>query len=197
MTHSHPQQLSIAASPLFSNLTEATAPAAAQPLLANARTVFGFVPNLAVVMAAEPAALESYFHSLEAFGKTALSPIEQQIVLMAVSRVNQAEYSLAIHTALATKLGAAAEIVKAVGTGRTVSDPKLAALRRFTEVLTVTRGRVPEAETDAFLAAGYGRPAIVAVAFGVAVKTFANALALLAQTPVDAPFAPALSGLQA
>jgi AhpD family alkylhydroperoxidase len=197
MTHPHPYQPSIAASPLFSDLTEATAPAAAQPLLANARGVFGFVPNLAVIMAAEPAALESYFHSLEAFGKTALNPIEQQIVLMAVSRANQASYSLAIHGALATKLGAAPEIVKAVGTGRTVSDPKLAALRRFTEVLTVTRGQVPEAETDAFLAAGYGRPAIVAVAFGVAVKTFANALALSAQTPVDAPFAPALSGLQA
>jgi len=33
-------------------------------MLAQAREVFGFVPNLAVVMAAEPAALESYFHSL-------------------------------------------------------------------------------------------------------------------------------------
>jgi AhpD family alkylhydroperoxidase len=197
VAHPHLHQPSAAMSPLFSDLTEATAPAAAQPLLANARIIFGFVPNLAVVMAAEPAALESYFHSLEAFGKTALSPIEQQIVLMAVSRVNQASYSLAIHAALATKLGAAPEIVKAVGTGRTVSDLKLAALRRFTEVLTVTRGQVPDAETEAFLAAGYSRTAVVAVAFGVAVKTFANALALLAQTPVDAPFAPALSGLQA
>jgi AhpD family alkylhydroperoxidase len=186
----------IAASPLFSDITEATAPAAAQPLLANARGVFGFVPNLAVVMAAQPATLESYFHSLEAFGKTSLSAIEQQIVLMAVSRANQAGYSLAIHAALATKLGAAPEIVKAVGTGRTVSDPKLAALRRFTEILTVTRGQVADVETDVFLAAGYDRTAVVAVAFGLAVKTFANALALLAQTPVDPQFAPALAGLQ-
>jgi AhpD family alkylhydroperoxidase len=197
VTHSHTQQPSAAMSPLFSDLTETTAPAAALPLLANAREVFGFVPNLAIIMAAEPASLESYFHSLEAFSKTALSPIEQQIVLMAVSRVNQANYSLAVHAALATKLGAAPELVKAVGTGRKISDPKLAALRRFTETLTVTRGQVPDAETDAFLAAGYSRTAVVAVAFGVAVKTFANSLALLAQTPVDAPFAPALSGLQA
>jgi hypothetical protein len=69
----------IAASAHFSDLTEVTALAAAKPMLAQAREVFGFVPNLAVVMAAEPAALESYFHSLKAFGETTLTP-EQQTV---------------------------------------------------------------------------------------------------------------------
>ena len=47
----------LAANTLFDGLTEKTAPAAAQPLLAQAREVFGFVPNLAVAMAAVPAAL--------------------------------------------------------------------------------------------------------------------------------------------
>ena len=46
----------LAANTLFDGLTEKTAPAAAQPLLAQAREVFGFVPNLAVAMAAVPAA---------------------------------------------------------------------------------------------------------------------------------------------
>jgi AhpD family alkylhydroperoxidase len=197
MSSRDPQHTSIAASPHFADLTEATVPATAKPLLAKAREVFGFVPNLAVVMAAEPAALESYFHSLQAFGETSLSPIEQQIVLMAVSRANKADYSLAIHAALAANLGAAADIVKAVGTGAAVRDPKLAALRRFTEMLTVGRGQVSDAELGAFLASGYDRTAVVAVAFGVAVKTFANALAHLADSPVDAPFAPALADLQA
>jgi hypothetical protein len=41
----------IAASAHFSDLTEVTALAAAKPMLAQAREVFGFVPNLAVVMA--------------------------------------------------------------------------------------------------------------------------------------------------
>src|SRR6185437_8815210 len=85
---------------LFGDLTETNAPSASQPLLAKARQIFGFVPNLAVTMAAVPAALESYFHNLQAFGETPLTPIEQQIVLMAVSRVNGAEYSLAIHAGL-------------------------------------------------------------------------------------------------
>ena len=132
----------------FTDLTEATAPAAAQPLLAQARAIFGFVPNLALVMATEPATLESYFQALHAFGQTSLSPIEQQIVLMAVSRANRADYSLAIHAALAAKLGAAADVVKAVGTGAPISDPRLAALRRFTEMLTISRGEIASAEPD-------------------------------------------------
>jgi AhpD family alkylhydroperoxidase len=187
----------IAASAHFSDLTEVTAPAAAKPMLAQAREVFGFVPNLAVVMAAEPAALESYFHSLKAFGETTLTPVEQQIVLMAVSRVNRADYSLAIHAALAAKLGAPPDLVKAIGTGASVRDPKLAALRRFTELLTIGRGQIAKAEVKSFVSAGYDRTAIVAVAFGVAVKTFANTLAHLAQTPVDGPFAATLTQLQA
>jgi AhpD family alkylhydroperoxidase len=180
----------------FAQSTEATAPAAAQPLLAQARAMFGFVPNLAVVMAAEPATLESYFHALQAFGQTSLSPIEQQIVLMSVSRANRADYSLAIHAALAAKRGAATDVVKAVGTGAPVSDPRLAALRRFTEILTIGRGEIASAELVAFLAAGYDRKAVVAVAFGIAAKTFANALAHLARTPVDEPFEPALADLR-
>ena len=180
---------------LFGDLTEQNVPAAARPLLTNVRETFGFVPNLAIAMAAVPAALEGYFHVLQAFGDTPLSPVEQQIVLMSVSRANQADYSLAIHTTLALRLGADPEAVKAVGTGASLTKVRLAALRRFTEALTVCRGRVLLSEIDDFLAAGYDREAIVAVAFGVAVKTFANALVHLAKTPVDAPFAPALSRL--
>ncbi|SED80658.1 alkylhydroperoxidase AhpD family core domain-containing protein [Rhizobiales bacterium GAS191] len=181
---------------LFDDLTEDTAPAAAQPVLAKAREVFGFVPNLAITMAAVPAALEGYFHVLQAFGETPLSPIEQQIVLMSVSRANQAEYSLAIHAALAAKLGANADTVRGAATGGAIGDPKLAALRRFSEALTVSRGQVSASEVESFLAAGYDRAALVAVAFGVAVKTFANTLAHLAKTPVDAAFAPALASLR-
>jgi len=186
----------VAASPLFADLTEATAPAAAKPLLAAARDLFGFVPNLAVVMATEPTTLEAYFHSLKAFGETSLSPIEQQIVAMAVSRANSADYSLAVHAALAEKLGATADAIKGVGTGGALQDQKLAALRHFAELLTFGRGQVRSADIKAFLAAGYDRRAVVAVAFGVAVKTFANALAHLAETPVDAPFAPVLANLR-
>jgi len=186
----------VARAPSFASVSEATAPADAKPALHSARQLFGFVPNLAVVMALEPATLKSYFQSLQAFSETSLTPIEQQLVLMAVSRVNTADYSLAIHAALAARLGAPPDVIKAFGTGRAVRDPKLSALRYFTEILTTRRGLVPESEVGALLAAGYSRAAVVAIAFGVAVKTFANSLANLAQTPVDAAFESALADLR-
>jgi AhpD family alkylhydroperoxidase len=186
-----------AAKTIFDGLTEASTSAAGRALLAKTRELFGFAPNLAVAMSADPAALEGYLQVLQAFGGTSLDPIEQQIVLMAVSRANQADYSVAVHATLATKLGAAAGLVKAAGTGATIEDPRYGALRRFAEALTVGRGQVSDAEIEEFLAAGYKREAVVAVAFGVAVKTFANAIAHLAHTPVDDAFAPALSRLRA
>ena len=186
-----------AAKTIFDGLTEASTSAAGRALLVKTRELFGFAPNLAVAMSADPAALEGYLQVLQAFGSTSLDPIEQQIVLMAVSRANQADYSVAVHATLATKLGAAAGLVKAAGTGATIEDPRYGALRRFAEALTVGRGQVSDAEIEEFLAAGYKREAVVAVAFGVAVKTFANAIAHLAHTPVDDAFAPALSRLRA
>jgi len=179
----------------FDDLTAATAPLAAQPLLARTRDVFGFVPNLAVAMAPVPAALEGYLHILRAFADTPLDPIEQQVVLMAVSRANGADYSLAVHAALAEKAGAAPDLVKAVATGGAIADGRLAALRRFAEALTVNRGHVPPYEVENFCAAGYDRAAIVAVAFGLGLKTFANSLAHLAATPVDAAFASTFADL--
>ena len=52
-----------AASEPFAGLTEHSVPAAAGPLLAKAGEIFGFVPNLAIVMAAAPSALEAYFNA--------------------------------------------------------------------------------------------------------------------------------------
>jgi AhpD family alkylhydroperoxidase len=179
----------------FAGLTIQSAPAAAQPTLARARAIFGFVPNLAVTMAAVPAALETYFQSLQAFADTPLSPIEQQVVLMAASRVNGADYSLAIHAAFAAKLGTDPTIVRAVATGGIVEDQRLSALRRFAETLTLSRGRVTDEDVETFLAAGFDPEAMVAVAFGMAIKTFANSLAVLAHTPVDAAFTSTLEGL--
>jgi alkylhydroperoxidase family enzyme len=44
------------------------------------------------------------------------------------------------------------------------------------------------AEIDAFLAAGFDRAALVAVAMGVALKSFANSVALIAGPAIDEGF---------
>src|SRR5260221_11729327 len=94
-----------AAKKIFDGLTEASTSAAGRALLAKTRELFGFAPNLAVAMSADPAALEGYLQVLQAFGGTSLDATEPQIMLVAVSPANQAGYAPAVPATLATELG--------------------------------------------------------------------------------------------
>jgi AhpD family alkylhydroperoxidase len=165
-------------------------PKESEPLLARTASLFGFVPNLVIAMAADPASLEGYLGALNAFGQsTALTPIEQQIVLIVASRVNNADYSVAVHASLAGKLGALRAVVDAASAGIPVADPRLAAIQALTSAITVNRGDVSNAAIASALMAGLGTAEIVAVSFGVAVKAFANTIALIARPEIDPGFA--------
>ena len=84
--------------PLFADLTEASADPAAEAALDVARQAFGFTPNLAVVLALEPATLGAYLACLGALGETTLSPVEQQIVLMAARSTSRRSSSRSTST---------------------------------------------------------------------------------------------------
>jgi AhpD family alkylhydroperoxidase len=179
---------------LFADLTEATAPAASLPLLAKTAEIFGFIPNLAVKMGADPASLDGYLSALHAFTQTtALTPIEQQIVLIAASRANDAGYSVAVHATVAGQLGADPALIKAAASGGAIADARIAALRDLTVAITVGRGQLSDGAIDAATKAGLARAEIVAIAFGVAVKAFANTIALIARPDLDPAFAAALA----
>jgi AhpD family alkylhydroperoxidase len=173
----------------YAGVTTTAAPAESAPLLAKTAEIFGFVPNLAVKMAADPASLEGYLGALHAFTQTtALTPIEQQIVLISASAANRAAYSIAVHATVAAKLGAPEAAIAAAAQGSPIPDPRLAAVQALTTAMTTGRGDVSDAAIVQASAAGLGANAITAVAFGVAVKAFANTVALIARPAIDAGF---------
>lgn len=167
---------------------------AATQSLARLCEQFGFVPNLALALAAEPAALDGYVQALQAFGQTHLSPLEQQIVMIAASRANAALYSVAVHATVASQLGATESTVVAARDGKLVDDARLAVLQHFAEALMLGRGQVNASQIEQMRQAGYNAAALVAVAFGVAVKFFANSVVHLARPPIDDGFKVALVG---
>src|SRR5262245_6617654 len=63
----------------FTLHTPETAPAESRPLLESIGRSFGFVPNLFGVFAESPAALRGALAVYEAFAKSSLSPVEQQL----------------------------------------------------------------------------------------------------------------------
>jgi AhpD family alkylhydroperoxidase len=163
-------------------------PMAAQESIEKVQRMFGFVPNVAVLMAQAPAAVASYLSNLEAFGATSFSPQEQQLVLLAASIANQSPYSVAVHSTVAAKIGTNHDAVAALRAGTPIPDARLEALCRFTRLVTIQRGQVSEREVNAFLSAGFSRQQLVEVLFGVAIKTFAHYLQAIADPPLDDAF---------
>lgn len=180
-------------SALFGPLAESALAPSAGPAVAAAKDLFGFLPNLALAFAAAPAALAGYVDMLKAFGGTALSGVEQQVVLAAASHANGADYGVAVHATLAAKLGAAEDVAAALRAGGVLPDAKLEALAAFARAIATGRTQVSDAYVAGLTAAGYDAGTAVAVAFGVASKTFANAVAHLARPEIDAVFRPAES----
>ncbi len=168
--------------------TVETAPEASRPLLEQTERRLGFVPNLTGELAASPAAVEGYLALSAAFAKSSLTPLEREIVLVAVSVEDRCHYCTAAHTTSAEWQELDLEAIEAVRDGRPIADPKLEALRLFTVKIVRARGWLADAELRAFTAAGFSQPAILEILMGVGLKTFSNYVNHVTETPLDEAF---------
>jgi len=175
----------------LSPLTDDTAEGKAGELLQNARKEMGFVPNMYANMAHSPGLLETYMTGYSAFRKgSGLSPQEQELVLLVISRDNGCEYCVAAHSMLAAKqAGLNEQTVEALRNQQDPNDEKLAALARFTRTMITTRGLPSRQDVESFLAAGFAETAILDVVLAIAVKTLSNYSNHLFHTSLDAAFA--------
>lgn len=171
--------------------TKETAPEASRPVMEQVEKAYGFFPNLYAVFAESPVAISTYLHisgQLKAHG--ALTPQEQQIVMLAVSEANGCDYCVAAHSMVAGMSQVPEETITALREGREPSDPKQAALVRFAKAVFEHRGWVPEAEQQAFIDAGYSTRHALDVLSIATLKTLSNYTNHLAETPLDAAFEP-------
>lgn len=159
-------------------------------VLRGARARTGMIPNMYARMANVPGLLEAYLSGYERFrSDSAFSRIEQEVVLLAISRANGCTYCMAAHSALADKARVPTEITDAIRGGDPVPDERLDALVHFTSTMVETRGLPRAADIDAFLAAGFTETDILRIVLAIAVKTISNYGNHLFHTPVDESFA--------
>lgn len=175
----------------FQQYTPQNAPPASRPILEQVEKTFGFIPNLMATLAESPQALEGYLTLDRLLADSALSPQEQQVVILAVSFENQCEYCMAAHTVVGAMKKVPSDVVAAIRNGQDIPDNRFAALARFAREMVRLRGRIPEQELDAFLAAGFSKRNVVEVVLAVAQKTLSNYLNHIADTPLDEAFAAA------
>lgn len=173
----------------FPILTLDSAPSASKDLLQQTADNFGFIPNLIGVMAASPALTDAYLSVAGIFAKSNFSATEQQIVLLTVSHFHQCGYCMAAHTAIASMQNVESDIVTAIRDNQPIANAKLEALRQFTHLLVENRGWANEADSQAFLDAGYETQHILDILVGIAQKTLSNYTNHLAKTPLDDAFA--------
>jgi uncharacterized peroxidase-related enzyme len=170
--------------------TAEDAPEKSRPILDQAQKSFGFVPNLFGILAESPSALEGYAAIGNAFSKSSLSPVEQQVVLLTTSFENGCTYCMAAHSAVAAMVKAGDDVVQALRDGDSIPDQRLEALRSFTRRIVEKRGWLSQEDLRSFLDAGFTKEQVLEVITGVAQKTLSNYTNHIAHTQLDETFQP-------
>jgi uncharacterized peroxidase-related enzyme len=165
--------------------TPESAPESSKPWLEQTQRSFGMIPNLEAVMASAPTLLQAYSSLWSLFDETSLSPVERQVVYQTVNFENGCEYCVPWHSLLSEQAGMTDSDIDALRDGRAVTDTRLEALRNFTRTLLLQRGKLAEADLDAFLAAGFQPQQALEVILGIAIKTMSNYTNSIAGTPLD------------
>ncbi|NII10812.1 carboxymuconolactone decarboxylase family protein [Oleiagrimonas sp. C23AA] len=169
----------------FTKYTAETAPEAARAGLAATKAAFGFIPNLQANMAESPELLAGYSTLWDLFSKTTLTAHEQQVVYLTSNFENNCHYCMAGHTTLAKMQKMDPAVIAALRAGTELPDVRLEALHAFTRKVVAQRGWVSDADTDAFIAAGYTRRNVLEVVLGVATKVMSNYTNHIAHTELD------------
>ena len=165
------------------------APAEIQATLKEVEKKFGFIPNLVKVLASSPTSLNAYLSLSDLMEKSSLTPQEQQIVLLTVSRDNQCGYCKSAHSMIAEKVaGLPKAEITAVLENTPMSNAKHQALATFTSEMIQKRGFATPEQVETFKKAGFSEQHVLDVITGIAMKTISNYTNHLAETPVDPQF---------
>lgn len=170
--------------------TSETAPPASQDLLRRVQNGFGFLPTLFAKLAESATALAAYLDLRTQFEKSSLSPIEQQVVALAVSVENGSTFCTSAHSYAARHLvGVPEECIAALRDGRRLPDARLDVLADFARDVVRERGRVSRGDLNVVLAAGYSMEQVLDIVMGVALKTFTNYASHIVRPPLNPEFA--------
>lgn len=172
----------------FTIHTIETAPEAGKPLLETSLKNNGRIPGLHGTMADAPPLLAAYNFAHQQFLATSLTDEEKTVVWQTVNVEQNCHYCVPAHTGIAKMMKVDDAITEALRNETPLPTPKLEALRDFTLLVVRNRGFVDEADTQAFLDAGFETRNILEVILGVSQKVMSNYTNHFARTPVDQIF---------
>ncbi|MCK4945348.1 MAG: carboxymuconolactone decarboxylase family protein [Alphaproteobacteria bacterium] len=174
----------------FTIHTAETAPENSKVILKNIECKLGFVPNIMAEMAESPALLKGFSELSTAAATCSLSPTEVEVVQMTISSMNNCTYCLAAHKTMAGKNGVSNDVLDCLCNDTPLNDPKLEALRTFSQNMLKKMGWIDENDLAAFTEAGYTKAQAMEVLLNLSVAVITNYANHITKTPLDKAFEP-------
>ena len=165
----------------------ADAPEGSRALLNAVNAQLGVTPNVFLVAANSPAALESYVGTVGALAKGKLPRPTHERIALAVAEANGCGYCLSAHTYLGKHVARLDDAEMIANRAGRSNDSKADAAARFARKVTETRGHVSDDDVRAVRDAGYDDAQIVEIVQHVALNTWTNYVNSVAKTEIDFP----------
>ncbi len=139
-------------------------------------------------MAESPEIVEAFMSANGIFGKTSLTALEREVLVMRVATGHGCEYCVAMHTGLLKKVGADSAVIEQLRNREDLEDSHLQAMVDFVDELQRTHGAVKDESLQAFLDAGYTKQQSLEVVLGISVYTMSTYANRLTKAPLDEAF---------
>lgn len=162
-----------------------------QEIFDNLEKAVGFVPNIYATFASSDNALKNFLDFANA--KSSLKTKEKEVINLAVSEINQCQYCLSAHTAIAGMNGFTPEQIIELRSGAASFDNKLNALAKLAKNITENRGATSPEVVDGFFAAGWTKENLMDAINLVGEITITNYLHRTTDVPIDFPIAQPLA----
>jgi uncharacterized peroxidase-related enzyme len=160
----------------------------AKELLDAVKAKFGVVPNLMRGLANSPAALDAYLQFSGKLSNGLLPAKTREQIALAVGQQNHCDYCVAAHSTIGKMVGLTADQILDGRRGG-ATDPKTAALLKFSRKVVEVRGLVSDADVEEVRRAGATDGEIAEVVANVALNIFTNYFNHVAETVIDFPAA--------
>ncbi len=159
----------------------------ARPLLNAVKAKLGKAPNLYLLTAASPAALEGLLSLSGALANGALDAATRERIALAIANVNGCDYCNSAHTYLAKTVAKLSDDeIERNREGRS-NDVKADVAVSLARKIAFSRGEISDGEIARAKGAGISDAELVEIVAHVALNTFTNYLNEVFKTPVDFP----------
>lgn len=164
----------------------------ANTILEQVRKKIGKIPNLYATIGYSPEALQSMLTTEATLAQHAsFSAKEREAINLIVSQVNDCDYCLAAHTALAISRGFSVEDTLAIRKA-SYADVHLNTVIRLAKSITSNKGAADDELLDSFFKEGFDEKALIELIALISLRSFTNYVFTNTRIPVDFPAAPAL-----